>query len=243
MPHQYDRKYVMLKSVLGGDGQKVREPVTGTQPQINFEQYSQAAKETFVMILNGYMSPASFGLDISRDANAMSQREKEKVTIFTRNGFIATEKKIYKKLMIQLLLADQLMHSNEEYNRIERPANEKDWNISIKYDEFADASFEAKLETVLAGWQGGLLSDNMAIEYLHKDSPEDVKVRELEFIKKMRDQEKEIAGRANGDNPSDDELAELGKVLGGDNPENDSRRGTDIEGVKERNDVPDLTDE
>ena len=248
MPHQFDRKYVMLKTVLGGDGQKVREPVTITQPAINFEAYDTAAKEKFIMILNGYMSPASFGLDLSREANAMSQREKEKVTIFTRNGFIATEKKIFESLMIQLLLADQLLHSEEEYNRIERPANEKDWGISIKYDEFADASFEAKIETVLTAWQGGIMSDEMAIEYLHKDSPEDVKLRELEFMKKMRDEQKQIAGREvggdEGEVPSDDELAELGSVLGGNNNNdyNEAHEKVHVTDAEEDNGVPNLVD-
>ena len=42
--------------------------------------------------------------------------------------------------------------------------------------------------------------------------------------------------------PSDDELAELGSILGGDNPENDVRRSTDTMGAKERNGIENVTD-
>lgn len=239
-PHLYDRKYILLKAVLGGDGNIARQPITVTQPQINFTEYNQAAKEILVQILNGVLSPATIGLDLAKDQNAMAQREKEKVTIFTRNGLIATERKVQESLMIQLLIADQLLHSEKDYNTIERPENEEDWGISVIYDEFADASYDAKLETVLTGWQAGLISDDMAIEYIYKDAPKEIRERELNFIKKMREQEQQLAGRE-GNVPNDDELAELGEILGGDNEANDEVRGTNPLEVRERNDVPDIT--
>jgi len=211
-PKLFDRKYIMISSVLTGDGQMSRQPVTVTQPQINFTEYNTAATEILLQILNGVMSPATIGLDVAKKDNAASQREKEKVTIFTRNGLIAVEKKEQESLMIQLLIADQLLHSDENYNLIHRLENEEDWGISVKYDEFADASFEAKLETVLAGWQGGIMSDDLAIEYLHKDSPQAIKDRELAFIKEMRENDQKLAGRA-----GDEELGELGAILGGSN--------------------------
>ena len=244
-PKLFDRKYIMVSSVLTGDGQMSRQPVTVTQPSINFESYSNAAIQILLQILNGIISPATIGLDVAKKDNAESQREKEKVTIFTRNGLIATEKPVQESLMIQLLIADQLLHSEKEYNSIELPEDESGWGISVKYDEFADASFEAKLETVLTGWQGGIMSDEMAIEYLHKDSPEDVKKRELEFIKQARKEEKELAGRnaaGEGGVPSDEELAELGSVLGGDNEYDDSRERADVSDAKEDNEVPELSD-
>ena len=246
-PKSFDRKYIMYHSVLGGDGQMAKEPVTVTQPNINFEQYSAQAREILIQIVNGVISPATLGIDIAKKDNAEAAREKEKVTIFTRNDLIATEKAVQEQLMIQLLIADQLMHSEKDYNEITRYEDESDWGISIKYDEFADASFEAKLETVLTGWQGGLLSDDMAIEYLHRGSPESVKARELEFIKKQREEEKELAGREGegGDAvPGDDELAALGAALGGnqDNPYNKAHEKADIDDVEEDNGVMPIAD-
>ena len=243
-PKLFDRKYIMISSVLGGDGQMNRQPITVTQPQIDFNSYNAAAKEILMQILNGILSPATIGLDLAKDQNAMAQREKEKVTIFTRNGVIEMERKVQKSLMIQLLIADQLLHSERDYNTIERPENEDDWGVAVVYDEFAGASFDAKLETVLTGYQGGLMSEEMAIEYLHSDKPEEIRERELANLKKRKEEEQELAGRGgDGDAvPGDDELAELGALLGGDNPENDERRGANPLEAKERNDIPDISD-
>lgn len=245
-PKLYDRKYIMVSSVLTGDGQMARQPVTVTQPQVNFSQYSDAAIQTLIQICNGIISPATIGIDIAKKDNAEAAREKEKVTIFTRNGLIAMEEPIQESLMRQLLIADQLLHSNKEYNLIELPDSEEDWGISVKYDEFADASFEAKLETVLTAWQGGIMSDDMAIEYLHRSSPDNVKERELKFIKDQRKQEQALAGRMpeEGEVPSDDELAELGDLLGGNqnNPNNVEKEKVDISDVQEDNGVPELGD-
>ena len=191
------------------------------------------------------------GLDVAKDQNALAQREKEKVTIFTRNGLIDTEKKIQESLMIQLLIADELLHSNKNYNAIERPENDEDWGISVVYDEFADASYDAKLETVLTGWQGGLISDEMAIEYLYKNASPDIRDRELKFIQEQRRNEQKLAGRmpgeGEGEDPNtvldDDDLAALGEELGGmeNNPTDEKRMGTDPLKAKERNNIPDIT--
>jgi len=61
----------------------------------------------------------------------------------------------------------------------------------------------------------------------------------------MRKEEKELAGRDAGmgdEVPSDDELAELGAVLGGNenNPNNVEKEKVDISDVQEKNDVPEL---
>ena len=247
-PKLFDRKYIMISSVLGGDSNMARQPITVTQPQIDFNSYSVEAKEILMQILNGVLSPATIGLEVSKDQNALAQREKEKVTIFTRNGLITTEKKIQESLMIQLLIADELLHSDKNYNAIERPENDEDWGISVVYDEFADASYDAKLETVLAGWQGGLISDEMAIEYLYRDATPDIRKRELDFIKEQRANDQKLAGRGgNPDDPNavldDDDLAELGEELGGmeNNSTDEKRMGTDPLKVKERNGIPDIT--
>lgn len=250
-PKLFDRKYIMVASVLTGDGQMARQPVTVTQPQINFTQYSEAAVQTLIQICNGIMSPATIGLDVAKKDNADAQREKEKVTIFTRNGLIGTEQPVQESIMIQLLIADQLLHSQEEYNRIELPDTEEGWGISVKYDEFADASFEAKLETVMTGWQGGILSDDMAIEYLHRGAPQSIKDRELKFIKEQREEEKKLAGRMPGDVPPDDgtvltdeEAAKMGEILGGNqgNDYNEEHEKVDVSDAGEDNGVPELGD-
>lgn len=195
MPKDFDRKYVMYKGVMGADGAaSSKEPVQVSQPKLDFAQYSAEETNILLHIISGIMSPATLGIDIAKKDNAEAQREKEKVTIFTRNTFAEEEGYILTTLMNDLLCADELMHKEQ--------LTCKQYDVYVKYDEFADSSFESKLETVLTGWQAGVMSDELAVELLHKDSSDAVKERELAFIKKQREKD-EQQPQAPGMNPED----------------------------------------
>lgn len=213
MPKNFDRKYIMFRGGKNADGSLNGMPVQVTQPALNFSQYSAEEINILVNIISGIMSPATLGIDIAKKDNAEAQREKEKVTIFTRNTLIAEESKINKILANDLLFADELLRTNK--------ATCKNYDVYVKYDEFADASFESKLNTVLGGWQAGILSDELAIEYLHKDSSKSLKDRELNFIKEQRAKEEEM--RTGGAMPGEDELGEFGE-MGAENEYNDEHR-------------------
>ena len=180
MPHSFDRKYVKFKGSRNGDGTNtVSSPVTVTQPQINFEQYSAEATNILLQIISGIMSPATLGIDIAKKDNAEAQREKEKVTIFTRNTVMEEEGETLRRIANDLLCADEFMHKNKVTCR--------EYDVSVEYDEFADASFENKLSAVLEGWREGLISDSTAIEYLYgKTWSEDKKKKEVKWIEDNR---------------------------------------------------------
>lgn len=201
MPKDFDRKYVMYRGSKDGEGGNGSNfPVQVTQPQVNFAQYSQEETNILLNIISGIMSPATLGIDIAKKDNAEAQREKEKVTIFTRNINMDEEGKILKMLANDLLCADELMHKGK--------ISCKKYDIFVKYDEFADAAFEAKLETVLNAWQSGLMSDEMAVEYLYKGNSKQIRDRELKFIQKQREQQEEMslggaAGQEDGEDGGD----------------------------------------
>lgn len=176
-PKVYDRKYTMYNGVTGGDGESnSKDPVQVTQPQINFTQYSEHAREILMQIINGVMSPATLGIDISKKDNAEAQREKEKVTIFTRNAIIDTETNILKSLCNQLLCAYEFMNKGE--------ITVQDYNISVKFSEFADDSYENKLEKLTAAYNSETISDKMFMTKLYGDTltPEEFE-EELEWLK------------------------------------------------------------
>lgn len=175
MPKDFDRKYIKFTSVRGADGMSNSSPVQVTQPRLDFTQYSAEEQNILVHCISGIMSPATLGIDIAKKDNAEAQREKEKVTIFTRNVIMEEEGKWLKTLANDILVADELMRTGVITCR--------KYDVSVKYDEFADASFEAKMETVLNAWQAGIMSDELAVEYLHKDSGDELKARELKYIK------------------------------------------------------------
>lgn len=202
MPNVFDRKYIKFKSPLGADGQASgTAPVTVTQPKLDFGQYDAEAISIMVNMIAGVMSPATLGIDIAKKDNAEAQREKEKVTIFTRNIVIDEEADIVHDLMVELLCAQELMDKKE--------ITCKYYDVSVEYDEFADASFESKLNTVLSGWQAGLFSDEMAVDYLYKNESKAIRDRELKYIQETK--KKQEQGPY-----SDEELAELGSIMGGD---------------------------
>lgn len=159
-PHAYDRKYSVYTGQKDADGASTSsDPVQVTQPQINFSQYTDHAVQLMMQIINGIMSPATLGIDISKRDNAEAQREKEKVTIFTRNGIIDTEIPILKELCSQLLAAYEFMRDGK--------ITVSDYDISVKFSEFADDSFENKLEKLSQAFDAQNMSEKMFMQKLY----------------------------------------------------------------------------
>ena len=129
LPKRYDRDYIGLETMPNGDGESNGEIKT-TQPSLNFEQYNQEQMAILGMILNGILSPATMGIDIAKKDNADAQREKEKVTIMTRNNIIDREIQIIKRLMNICLMLKEYMDTGV--------VSIKDYDISVKYCEFAN---------------------------------------------------------------------------------------------------------
>jgi len=177
MPTSFDRKYVMFNGGASADGSTSgQDSLIVTQPQISFQQFSIEAQAIMMQIIAGIMSPATLGIDVSKDLNAEGQREREKVTIFTRNTDIRELTKILKKLFNEVLCANELLNRQE--------ITVKDYDLTIKFDEFANESLESKSRVILELFSGGLISPELAISMLHGQtlSEADTK-RELQYIK------------------------------------------------------------
>ena len=233
MPKAFDRKYIAYKGGRTGDGTFDNNgPVQAVQPRLDFTSYSIEEQNILINILSGIMSPATLGIDVAKKDNSAAQREKEKVTIFTRNTVIYQETKIFKKVANDLLVAWELMHSGK--------ISCKNYEISVQYEEFADASFESKLETVLTGWQSGILSDETALRYLHGDRlGEEMFQKELKWVKEQREKSEQAMGgdQLFGSNPEDQGAY---GVLGQENAYNDLMEKPDIASTQEDLGIPEL---
>ena len=176
-PKAFDRKYTMYAGQKNADGVSGDgNPVQVTQPSITFEQYSQQATQIMLQIINGVMSPATLGIDIAKKDNAEAQREKEKVTIFTRNSIIDVETTILKSLCSQLLCAYEFITKNE--------ITCKEYEISVKFSEFADDSYENKLSVLSQAFDTQALSEEMYMNKLYGDTlTKDEFDRELKWLK------------------------------------------------------------
>lgn len=190
-PKAYDRKYVMMKGQKNGDGLATGQPVQITQPSIEFSRYSDHAVQILLQILNGILSPATLGIDIAKKDNAAAQREKEKVTIFTRNALINGEERILRSLMEQMLMAKEFMDTGA--------VSVHSYDISVKFNEFADDSFENKLEALGKAYDMEEISTDMYLNKLYGDTlSEEERAAEKEFLESARKARTEAYSNADG---------------------------------------------
>lgn len=190
-PKAYDRKYVMMKGQKNGDGLATGQPVQITQPSVEFSRYSDHAVQILLQILNGILSPATLGIDIAKKDNAAAQREKEKVTIFTRNALINGEERILRSLMEQMLMAKEFMDTGA--------VSVHAYDISVKFNEFADDSFENKLEALGKAYDMEEISTDMYLNKLYGDTlSEEERAAEKEFLESARKARTEAYSNADG---------------------------------------------
>lgn len=174
-PKAFDRKYTMYAGGRDANGGMQGDPVQVTQPQLNFTQYDAEAQHILLECIAGIMSPATLGIDIAKKDVAEAQREKEKVTIFTRNTVIAEEMEILEELGKNLFFANEIMHKGE--------ITAKDYDVSVKFSEFADASFESKLDVLLTAFNADVMTPKLFINELYGDSKtETEKQEQIDYI-------------------------------------------------------------
>lgn len=157
LPALYNREFVKIEATPDGNGDMKNQIIT-TQPDLNFDKYGQLFSDTLGNALIGVLSPSSLGIDIAKKDNADAQREKEKQTIFTRNTIISNETKALVKLCNILLMCQDYMDTGV--------FQEKDYQISVKYDEFANPSFESELQILGPAWSQGQLSTERFVAML-----------------------------------------------------------------------------
>lgn len=173
-PNLYNRQFVQKSGVPDGDGNMSDDIIT-TQPDLNFDKYGGLAKDVLDYILTGVLSPASLGIDISRKDNAEAQREKEKITIMTRNNVIDAETVMMRKIVEISLDIKQYMDTE----KIEM----REYDIEIKYDEFANPAFENQLQVLGPAWVNGEISTKQYVDLLWGDKlDEEGKLEEIAYL-------------------------------------------------------------
>jgi len=181
MPKVFGRKFIKKPVVPSSDG-TMDGKIDTSAPNLNFQQYSDALVNKTQLFLSGWLSPASMGIDISRKDNAEAQREKEKVTIMTRNNIIPCEREQTKKLMKICLMLQEYMDTGS--------ISIKDYNISVKHNDFATPTFETMSQILTPMLTAGAISSQLFVDRLYGDSLSDAqKLREVAAIDDRRKQE------------------------------------------------------
>lgn len=192
MPKVYNRQFVKREAMPNGDG-LTDGAIQTTQPQLNFDQYSQNAKSKLDFILTGILSPATMGIDIAKKDNADAQREKEKITIMTRNNIIEREEKIIKELFSICLSLQEYLDTGS--------ITIQDYDITVSFNEFANPSFESELQVLGNAWSNGQLSTKRYIDLLWRDKLSDEeKQYEYNYLEEEKNKDNLMLGDIDDEN-------------------------------------------
>lgn len=157
----FDNKYIRATDNMDEDG---KNQIEVKQPEIPTENYLQSYITFLDLCLQGIISPSTLGIDNKKLDNAEAQREKEKTTLYTRGLVISILSEFIPKVINTVLKSRAQM---------EKKSLTEDVEISLKFGEYANPSFEAQVETVSKGKQGGIMSIEASVEELYGDSKDE----------------------------------------------------------------------
>lgn len=168
-PKKYDRRFLTVRGDKNSVGQNMNEIVT-TQPQLNTSGYTAEQEALIGNILIGILSPATLGVNMSIKDNALAMREKEKVTLVTRDYLVGMQMQILEKLFNLVLKIDDYIKSPTK-----KPG---DYGITINYPEYANPTFENKLTYLVPAFVNGGMSAKRYVGELWGDSLSEEEVAE-----------------------------------------------------------------
>lgn len=191
-PKTFDRKYVIYKGGKDASGSSTKaDPVTVDQPKTDFKSLMEEAIFLTLEFIKGLMAPGTLGMSGNASAkdNADAEREKEKITIFTRNAILELLVPILKDLFSQSLMVESYI-SKILVSDNNPTIDQKDYDISVDFEEFADASYENKVQVLGNIYSSKLISPRLFIEKLYKNSlSKEAKDKEIDYLKKVADYE------------------------------------------------------
>lgn len=160
-PNDFDFQYISTESPNQED---VNKKIILNQPSIPHESYLSTYSTALDQALEGLISPSTLGIDVKKLDNAESQREKEKVTLYTRNKVVDA---------LQETLPDLIRGIFATYDTMNRKPLQMEEEIDVTFGEYANPSFESQIETVSKGKTNGIMSIETCVDELYGDSRDD----------------------------------------------------------------------
>lgn len=159
-PNAFDHAFIQVSDAMGEDD---KSKIDLKQPSIPHESYLSTYITALDLCLQGILSPSTLGIDVKKLDNADAQREKEKVTLYTRNKLVRAIQKTIPQL------ADKVI---KVWNTQLKTALE-DIKADVAFGEYANPSFESQVETVGKGKTQGIMSIEACVDELYGDSKDD----------------------------------------------------------------------
>lgn len=160
--------------VTGSSDEASGDQIKSVQPEIRYEAFLSSYTAILDMCLQGILSPATLGINISAEASGESQRQRKDITGFTRNAITGVLERAIPAVATLLLQLDDWLHG--------RPIG--DYAPSVSFGEYAAPDFSSRVQTVAAAASAGIMSVRAQVEQLWGGSKSDDWIdQEVERIK------------------------------------------------------------
>lgn len=169
----YNRQIMMKEGIPDGEGH-INEDIVTEQPDLNFDKYGMLSKDVLDYILTGVLSPATLGIDVAKKDNAMAQREKEKVSINLRNNIMNQEERTIKQIVTLSLMMQEYMDTSL--------ITLKEYDVNVKYCEFANPSTETMLPILGNAWSQGQMSTERFVKMMWPDDTDEERAKEVAWL-------------------------------------------------------------
>lgn len=159
----FDNRFLIVADDIREDG---KNKIQTEQPSIQTDGYMNTYITALDQCLDGIISPSTLGIDTKKitDPNAAAQREKEKTTLYTRGNIVEA---VQNTLPILVDITFKAIDTQNEQKEL------REVKVTAKFGEYANPSFEAQVETVSKGKQGGVMSIEASVDELYGDSKDD----------------------------------------------------------------------
>lgn len=155
--NSFDNQFI---KIAGGMVEGRENKVDVEQPTINTNEYLEAYQLYLQQICLGVVAPCSLGIEDDKiNNNSLASKEKEKVTIVTRNQIIEAYTDILKELITKLLVIKGIKCDEED--------------INISFNAYQSPCFESRLSAMNTASQYGSMSTRNIIDELYGDDKDE----------------------------------------------------------------------
>lgn len=162
-PNAFDNRFITVDNDMSENGGGNR--IYTESPTIQHESYLSSYITALDLCLQGVISPSTLGIDVKKLDNAEAQREKEKTTLYTRQSYVELLESVIPQLVKTALNVNAIINN--------QPLIPDDLEVTLKFGEYANPSFESQVETVGKARQSGIMSIEAGIDELYGDSKDD----------------------------------------------------------------------
>ena len=160
-PNAFDDRFIRTEADMG---QGAENRIQAECPAIPHEAYAATYGAALDQCLQGLISPATLGVDLKKTDNAEAQREKEKVTLYTRARIVEPLGECLAALAAAAVRASFELR-NEEPSPVAAEA---------VFGDYASPAFDSQTDTVGLAVERGVMSVEAAVEELYGDTRTEV---------------------------------------------------------------------